>query len=307
VQLTFAYILFSLLVQGTSVKKLMKKLKIVPDDPDIDECTCSKKLYSFPNNGIVDIIISKVVKHCEDEGFYVREKIIDEQHEREYIMKMRGQVLLFKTTNDCIEVLTPHENLAYASTIIYETIVELNQSLGSLADVMRPDKLNRIIPEDDELCEDTHFDFMKHLCENCMIVPLSHTNKNDAIFELTDIMQINGKFAHTKDVFDTVIEREKLMSTGLGDGVAFPHARTDEVDTISAAIGISRVGIDFGAIDKKPVYIIVVILSPLKASSPHLQFLAEMSKVLSKPEAREKLINAKDAKELYRILEEKNW
>ncbi|MCL2844196.1 MAG: cation:proton antiporter [Chitinivibrionia bacterium] len=310
VQLTFSYILFSLLVQGTSVKELMKKLKIEPDDPDIDESTCSRKLYSFPNNGIVDLIISKVVKHCEEEGFYVRTKTIEEypdkEHIKEYVMKMRDNLFLFRVTNHHIEVLADQGDISYANTIIYETIIELNQSLSSIVEVMKPDSINQIIREDDEDNE-TNFDFMKYLCKNCMAVPLINNEKNAAIRELTDIMQINGKFASRQDVFDAVIEREKSMSTGLGEGVAFPHARTDAVETICAAIGISHKGIEFGAIDKKPVYIVVVILSPTKDCAPHLQFLAEMSKVLSKPEVREKFINAKNNDELYKILEERDW
>jgi PTS system nitrogen regulatory IIA component len=97
------------------------------------------------------------------------------------------------------------------------------------------------------------------------------------------------------------------MSTGLGDGVAFPHARKDTVENITAAIGVTHAGIDFEAIDKKPVYIVVLILSPQKDSTPHLQFLSEMSKVLSKANVREKIINTQTPEELYRILEERDW
>ena len=307
VQLTFAYILFSLLVQGTTIKKLMQKLNIVPDDPDIDESACAKKMYSFPNNDIVDIIIAKVVKHGEDEGFYVREKITDEQSgEREYIMKMRRHLLLFKVTDEHIEVLADQKDMAYATTIIYETIVELNQSLSSIANVLKPEKISEIMINDEQ-ADETKFDILKFLSRDCVIVPLQHNEKHAAILELTELMQINGKFANTREVFDAVIEREKLMSTGLGEGVAIPHARTDAVKNISAAIGISAEGIDFNAIDKKPVYIVVVILTPQKDSTPHLKFLAEMSKVLSKPQVRQKLTEAKSAEELYKVLEEKDW
>jgi fructose-specific phosphotransferase system IIA component len=148
---------------------------------------------------------------------------------------------------------------------------------------------------------------MKSISSDSVIVPLKNTVKKEVIRELVDIMERNGKISNFREVYDEVLEREKSMSTGLGDGVAFPHARTDSVENITAAIGVSRDGIEFEAIDKKPVYIVVLILSPKKDSTPHLQFLSEMSKVLSKANVRQKIIEAQSPEELYGILKAKDW
>jgi CPA1 family monovalent cation:H+ antiporter len=303
VQLTFGYILFSLLVQGTSVKKFMKKLNIKPDDMDIDESICVKKEYSFPNKGLIDLIIPKVVKHCEEEGFFVREKISEEYED--YLMRMRNHIFLFRATNESIQIIAEPRDLGYTSTIMYETIVELNSSLGSIVDIMKPDKLNQIIAKDDSTNE-TNFDFMKHLSKDSIIVPLKSSTKNEIIYELVDILEKNGKISSFGEVHSAVLEREASMSTGLGDGIALPHARTDSVENITAAIGVSKEGIEFDAIDKKPVHIVIMILSPNKDSTPHLQFLAETSKIMSKASVREKIINAKTPEDLYLILEEKD-
>ncbi|MDR0303517.1 MAG: cation:proton antiporter [Chitinispirillales bacterium] len=304
VQLTLACILFSLFAEGTTVKKLMDKLGIKPENMEIDENICAKKEYSFLNKGLIDLIITKIIKHCEEEGFFIREKLEEEQ--RDYMMQMRKHTFLFRATDENIQVVAEPKDIGYASTIMYETVIELNQSLGSIAEVMRPDKLNQIISNDDSESETT-FNYMKYLSSDSVIVPLKTTEKKGVIRELVDILEKSGKISNLSEVYDEVLEREKSMSTGLGDGVAFPHARTDSVENITAAIGVLPDGIEFEAIDKKPVYIVVLILSPKKDSTPHLQFLSEMSKILSKANVREKIINAQNSQILYEILKEKDW
>jgi fructose-specific phosphotransferase system IIA component len=166
--------------------------------------------------------------------------------------------------------------------------------------------MHQMIASDDTSKSST-FNFMKYLSQNTMIVPLESNDKKGVINELISILQKAGKITQCKEVYDEVIEREDSMSTGLGDGVAFPHARTDDVNNITVAMGVSPQGIEFNSIDKKPVYIVALILSPKKDSTPHLQFLSEMSKVLSRTSAREKIISVKNTEELYRLFEDKNW
>jgi fructose-specific phosphotransferase system IIA component len=184
--------------------------------------------------------------------------------------------------------------------------VESNQSLGAIVDVIKPDKLNQIIASDDS-SQGASFDLMKHLKQESIIVPLKSGNKKDIIYELVEILEKSGNISNFREVCDAVIEREESMSTGLGEGVAFPHARTDMVENITVAIGVSKKGIEFDAIDKKPVYIVALILSPLKDSTPHLQFLSEMSKILSKVNVRERIMQTRTANELYEIFKDKDW
>lgn len=304
VQLTLACILFSLFVQGTTIKKFINKLGIKAETSEIDESICINKEYYFPNRGLIDLIIPKIIKHCGDEGFFIREKEIDDH--TDYLMQMRKHIFLFRASNDKIEIIAEPKDISYASTIMYETVVELNQSLGLIADVVKPDKMHQMIATDDSAKSIT-FDFIKYLSQNTMLVPLKNTDKYAVINELIETLWEAGKISNIEDVLAEVIEREESMSTGLGDGVAFPHARTDKVKNITVAIGVSHQGIEFDAIDKKPVHIVVVILSPKKDSTPHLQFLSEMSKVLSKSVMREKIVAAKNTNELYELFKEKSW
>jgi len=298
-KLTIFCILFSLFVQGTTIKKLIYALGIKPEESELDESVCIKKNYHFSNPGIIDLIMSKIIRHCEEEGFFVREKKFGEH--TDYLMKMQNNIFLFRTENENIEIIASNNDIAYASTIMYETVVELNRLLGSIAELAKPDKMQQMIAADNDSAQNASFHLMKYLSRDTMIVPLRSKDRNGVIGELVDILERAGKISSFREGYNAVIEREESMSTGLGDGVAFPHAKTDMVENISVAIGICPSGVDFKAIDRKPVHIVAAILSPKKDSAPHLQFLSEMSKLLSKANMRENIINAKTPDELYEI------
>jgi mannitol/fructose-specific phosphotransferase system IIA component (Ntr-type) len=85
------------------------------------------------------------------------------------------------------------------------------------------------------------------------------------------------------------------MTTGIGDGIALPHAKIKGIKKIHAVLGISRRGIDFESMDGKKVHIIVLILSPASDPMPHIQFMASVSRLLNSPENREKILNSDKA------------
>ena len=93
--------------------------------------------------------------------------------------------------------------------------------------------------------------------------------------------------------------RERLATTGVGEGVAIPHAKLDNLDNISMAIGISRTGIHFDAVDGQPVHIFVALLAPEGSTGEHLKALAGISRILKDPSFRNKLLGAKSSQEIY--------
>ncbi len=96
--------------------------------------------------------------------------------------------------------------------------------------------------------------------------------------------------------------RENLESTGIGNGIAIPHARCDDVDELTVICGISRDGIDFDALDGKPVYVIFLIVSPDKNKSLYLRVLANISRLLRHTPVRDELIRARNPKEAIEII-----
>lgn len=148
------------------------------------------------------------------------------------------------------------------------------------------------------------------LCEFVVteaIVPqLVSTERDDVIRELIDALIDKG--AAPKEVRDELIEliidREKHGSTGFGKGVAVPHVKHDKISKMSATIGISQAGVDFNALDKAPVYSIVLILSPKDRPDEHLQAMENIFSNLQKDTFRRFLRQATSTEEVVDLMEE---
>ena len=137
------------------------------------------------------------------------------------------------------------------------------------------------------------------------IVPeLKATNRWEAIDELVDTLVANGAIAKTdRDaVIDVVRTRENSMSTGIGYGIGIPHASTDLIENVVGALGRSKNGIDFEALDNQPVTLVVLFLVPHGQFQKHLHTLANIARQLHNSEFRTALENAEDAESIFQIL-----
>ncbi|OGL45551.1 MAG: hypothetical protein A2161_21260 [Candidatus Schekmanbacteria bacterium RBG_13_48_7] len=108
---------------------------------------------------------------------------------------------------------------------------------------------------------------------------------------------INGK----DEIVKTLIEREKLKSTGIEDGLAIPHGKFPKLQNMIAAFGRSEKGVDFNSMDGKPTHFLVLILAPERASSIHLKSLARISRMFKDKEFRNKLLVTSDPEQIYKI------
>ncbi|MCX7966656.1 MAG: PTS sugar transporter subunit IIA [Syntrophorhabdaceae bacterium] len=143
------------------------------------------------------------------------------------------------------------------------------------------------------------------LSESCVISNLKASNKKDAIYEMCESLKKAGLIENVQEVVDVILEREKLGSTGIGEGIAIPHGKMKGIKNILCAFGKSEKGIDFDSIDKKPVYIIVLLLAPEGSASMHLKMLSRISKILRDTSIRNRLLELKDARDIYSyVLEE---
>ncbi|MFQ6618118.1 MAG: PTS sugar transporter subunit IIA, partial [Fidelibacterota bacterium] len=93
-----------------------------------------------------------------------------------------------------------------------------------------------------------------------------------------------------------------VLSTGLKNGIAIPHAKSSGVENLTVAFGIKRNGVDFNSSDGRPSQFIPLVISPRKTSVPHINILAELVKKLSEKEIREKILSAESREEIYKIL-----
>lgn len=90
-------------------------------------------------------------------------------------------------------------------------------------------------------------------------------------------------------VFEAILTREKMGSTGIGNGIAIPHGKAKAVDHLIAACGVSRTGIDFDAVDKQPATLFILLVSPENVGGPHVKVLANISRLLKEDKVRDAL------------------
>lgn len=135
-------------------------------------------------------------------------------------------------------------------------------------------------------------------------IPLESRNKQDLLEELVAVVTTgNGEEAH-EDVLRAVREREAVLSTGIGHGVAIPHGKSPAVGELRMAAGRSAEPVDFDALDGEPVSLVFLLVGPESAAGPHIKALSRISRLVRRDDVRERLIAAPTPVEFRRALEE---
>ena len=142
----------------------------------------------------------------------------------------------------------------------------------------------------------------KVLTQDSVLLSLKADTKQGVIEEVIDFLTDAGKINDRDAALKAVLDREAKMSTGMQHGIAIPHGKTDSVDELIVAIALKPEGIDFEAMDEKSSTIFVLTLSPVNRTGPHIQFLAEISKLLSQEKIRDVLLSAQSEKEVLALL-----
>lgn len=142
--------------------------------------------------------------------------------------------------------------------------------------------------------------------QDAIVPELGSTGRDDVIAELVGTLIGVGVIdeGQRQDVIDAVLERERKGSTGFGRGVAIPHVKLKGVEQMRAAIGISRSGIDFAALDKQPVYSVFLLISPADDPEQHLKAMEVIFKNLSNETFRRFLRQASSVDDVMTLLED---
>ncbi len=142
----------------------------------------------------------------------------------------------------------------------------------------------------------------KTLSLDTVWVDLKANTKQGIIEEMVDRLIAAGKLKDRDAVLKAVFEREEKMSTGMQNGVAIPHGKTGAVDQLVAAVGLQKEGVAFDSLDGAPCFIFIMSISPLNRAGPHMQFLADVSRILCQPLNRERLLASKTHAEIFEVL-----
>jgi len=140
------------------------------------------------------------------------------------------------------------------------------------------------------------------LSKECIKIGLKSRSKRDVLEEMVEVLVTAGKIKDKKKVLEALLEREELGSTGIGQGVAIPHGKTDEVTDIVAAFGLSRDGVGFDTLDGDPVNIFFLLLAPHNASGVHLKSLAKISGLLKDKYFRKALTGCQKPEDVVAVI-----
>ena len=142
------------------------------------------------------------------------------------------------------------------------------------------------------------------LCTKAVTADLKSTTKKEVIEELVDLLVKAGaieKKTRTK-IIEVLLAREALGSTAIGQGIAIPHGKCENVSKLTAALGISKRGVNFDSLDGEPAYIFFLLVAPADSAGPHLKALARISRLLKDKYFRENLKSAKDESSIVSLL-----
>jgi len=144
------------------------------------------------------------------------------------------------------------------------------------------------------------------LKKDYVIEGLKSKSKREVLAELSDVFFRDDMGIDRDSVVEVLMEREKLGSTGIGDGIAIPHGKLKGLEDLVVSFGRSRGGVEFDSLDGGPVHIFFLLMAPENSAGQHLKALAKISRMLKDTSFRESLIKAESAEEIYQLIVEKD-
>ncbi|MDI6765577.1 MAG: PTS sugar transporter subunit IIA [Bacteroidota bacterium] len=136
------------------------------------------------------------------------------------------------------------------------------------------------------------------LDERTVVSNLPGSSKEDIIEGLIEVVSQSPKVLNIEKVRTAIFEREKIMSTGVGNGFAIPHGKTDAVSDIVAAFGITAEPIQYQSLDEKPVRLVFLLVGKDNLVGPHIKLLSRISRLMNKEEFRNKLLETTTPQEI---------
>ncbi len=252
--------------------------------------------WDFGSDEIADLVVDMLLKDLRGEGFYVQMMNIDEGLSQ----ARKGDISLSITeTESLVKIETAAEDAAFVKNSVYEVVVRLSDSVGCLREQCDPLKFSIMEPVEKSR---SYKDVLALLSPQVLSTDLKGNTKEEILQDLVMLLANSGRVRDWQLVLSDIMFRENSMSTGMQHGIALPHAKSDGVVGTCIAIGLKPEGINFGSIDGQPSRFFAMIVSPKKASSPHILLLSAMSYILRDPDSIEKMVCAKSPEDLLAVI-----
>jgi len=142
------------------------------------------------------------------------------------------------------------------------------------------------------------------LPESQILMPLKTEDRDASIQALIDLLDQNQLLADKEKAFHAVLEREKIMTTGVGNGIAIPHCKDNSCPNFAVALGLHPKGVEFHSIDKKKAKIIFLLVGPENNPGMHIKLLSRISRLMSNEDLREQILASKTPTEVVQLIQE---
>jgi PTS system nitrogen regulatory IIA component len=142
------------------------------------------------------------------------------------------------------------------------------------------------------------------LSEELIIPDLEASGRDEVFEELIDRLADRDLLDSPEDALSALRDREEILSTGIGEGLAIPHAKMDSLDEFRAAFARIPDGVDFKSLDGKPAHLVFLLLSPKGEAGRHVRVLARVSRILKNASFRERLLDSETADSIFELIQE---
>ena len=256
-----------------------------------------KIMFQFPSHQTAMLMVNRAVSIFEDDGFYAHRL---NRHQVLYRISRESQVIHLQSREgevvfECSERERPLINtvMLELSSGVEQSLRELQKPLDDVALRKSMQRTNAVVPSGGVLRNRFRPETLKPR--------LLATTKQGVISELVGVLFENGLIEDRERAVRAVFDREQSLSTGMEYGVAIPHARTDAVTQLVCAVGLKKDGLEFDALDGRPVRIVVLVLAPESTPTPQLQFIAQMCRLLNE-QGRAALLACETCEDMYGVL-----
>jgi len=263
--------------------------------------------YHFTNPMVAEFLLTALQDALTSEGF-----MLSHLDKETGVMQIRKDNLSFALTasdNEFVFESNPDE-VPFIRAMMFETVVLLHKDLSELEKMADPKKIRKDYMGGSGEFMVENQNKLRSLMEQaldpkCIIMDLSADTKEGVICELIDALDAQHLLIDRNQCTIDVLDRENVVSTCLQNGIALPHGRSEGVNRLVAAVGISKTGYCFDSLDGAPSKVFVLCISPKNADGPHIEFIASIGTTVAKPGNIEKILAATTSEEVFSILNAK--
>ena len=250
----------------------------------------------FESIELNNFLVSRIIDNFRTNDFRINVFNLDNKY---YHMKKDDLIFCITCHDTSINIESPDKEIAFVKNLIYEILLDLNKKIKDIIFKQEQNKeLENINVSDKKIEKKVKIELKDIFFEENIIINLNANNKKELLEEMVSLLYKNGHIKDKNIVLHELLEREKIISTGMQRGVAIPHCKTKSVDKITMALGLKQEGINFDALDSQPCKIFIMIISPEDTVNAHMRVLMLVSTILNQEEARNKLLKSKSPKEI---------